>query len=105
MKAYQVSDGEYSRITFAETAGQARNFGMCEFDIDFIAVEARRAKWADEYQHEHLIPKEAYLANGWWWECKCGTPRYEETAIVIGDMVYCKDCRPNKEERWSCLKI
>ncbi|HDR8453935.1 TPA: hypothetical protein QC364_000726 [Bacillus cereus] len=105
MKAYQVSDGEYSRIAFAETAGQARNFGMCEFGIDFITVEVRRAKWADEYGSEHQIPKEAYLANGWWWECKCGSPQYEETAIVIGDMVYCKECRPDREEKWSCLKI
>ncbi|OUB11236.1 hypothetical protein BK708_29965 [Bacillus thuringiensis serovar yunnanensis] len=93
MKAYQVSDGEYSQLCFAETAGQARNFGKCEFGIDFIDVEVRRAKWADQYKKEHLIPKQAYLDNGWWWECRCGTPQYKETAIVIGDRVYCEDCK------------
>lgn len=98
MKAYQVSDGEYSRIAFAKTAGQARNFGMCEFGIDFIHVEVRRAKWADEYGSESQIPKWAYLLNGWWWECRCGHPQYDETAIVIEDMVYCEDCKPKLEE-------
>ncbi|PFF35588.1 hypothetical protein CN327_06865 [Bacillus cereus] len=101
MKAYQFSDGEYSRILFAETEGQARNCGKCEFGIDFIDVEVRRAKWADQYKHEHLIPKKAYLENGWWWECRCGTPQYEETAIVIGDMVYCDKCKEQADIKKS----
>lgn len=95
MKAYQVSNGEYSQVFFAETAGQARQYGANEFGIDFIAVEVRRAKWADEYGSEHLIPKWAYLANGWWWECQCGFPQYEETAVVIRDVVYCEACKPD----------
>ncbi|PFJ30638.1 hypothetical protein COI92_06520 [Bacillus anthracis] len=101
MRAYQVSDGEYSRIFFAETAGQARNFGKCEFGIDFIDVEVRRAKWADQYKHENFIPKQVYLENGWWWECRCGTPQYEESAIVIRDMVYCESCKEQADIKKS----
>ncbi|MFD0768847.1 hypothetical protein ACFQZ1_07965 [Bacillus sp. CGMCC 1.60114] len=101
MKAYQVSDGEYSRIVFTETPGQAKQCGMDEFGIDFIKVEVRRAKWADRYKCEHLIPKEAYLDNGWWWECRCGTPQYKETAIVIGYMVYCEKCKGQADVKKS----
>ncbi|PHB30973.1 deoxyuridine 5'-triphosphate nucleotidohydrolase [Bacillus pseudomycoides] len=28
-------------------------------------VEVRRTKWVDQYKSEHLIPKQAYLDNGW----------------------------------------
>lgn len=96
MKAYQVSDGEYSCIAFG-TRGQARSLGANEFGCNFTEVDVRRAKWADEYQGAENIPKEVFLKNGWWWECNCGQAQYEKTAIIINDAVCCEKCRPDKE--------
>lgn len=96
MKAYQVSNGEYSCIAFG-TRGQARSLGANEFGCDFTEVDVKRAKWADEYQGAENIPKEAFLKNGWWWECNCGQAQYEETAIVLNEFVYCEKCLPNRE--------
>lgn len=96
LKAYQVGNGEYSIIAFG-TRGQVRRLGADEFGCDFIKVDVRRAKWADEYQGTENIPKEVFLKNGWWWECNCGMAQYEETAILINDVVYCEKCQPNLE--------
>lgn len=101
MKAYQISDGEYSQIVFTETPGQAKRCGMDEFGIDFIEVEVRRAKWADQHKSEDLIPKQAYLDNGWWWECRCGFPQTKEDAIVIEDVVYCEECKEKADIKKS----
>ncbi len=91
-KAFAVSDGEHSIIVFTTTAGKAKAWGANEFGVDFIDVASvNRAKWADKYEGKE-IPKEAYLAAGWWWECECGFPQTKETAIIKDDTVLCKDC-------------
>lgn len=94
LKAYSSSNGEYGVIVFSETPGQAKASAANHFDVDFVDVSVKRAKWADEYAGKEIIPKSAYLVAGWWWECECGFPQYEETAIVIDEVVYCEKCKP-----------
>ncbi|MGR3776030.1 hypothetical protein ACT1UG_09785 [Bacillus paramycoides] len=94
MKAYQVSDGEYSTIVFMETAGQAKAWGSNEFGIDFVDVQVKRCKWADNYKSMDEIPKREFLEHGWFWECICGIPQYDDDAIIIDETVYCEKCKP-----------
>jgi hypothetical protein len=90
LKAYHVSnDDGYGQIIFAETPGKAK--ARNSFYADFLELRATRAKWADKYQGQK-IPKQAYLENGWWFECKCLEMQTEETAIVIDEVIYCEKC-------------
>ncbi|GED14011.1 hypothetical protein [Aneurinibacillus migulanus] len=97
LKAYQVSNGEYSQIVFSSTRGGAKYISEFYDGSNFLDLEVRRARWADEFVDAHSIPKQSYLDNGWWWECRCGQPQYKETAIVINELVYCQKCLKKSE--------
>lgn len=95
MKAYICSNDEYSTVVFAETRGKARTMAKANdlFDFtDWIDISVRRAPEFDSFAEQGYVPKEVLIKHGWWWECKCGTPQYEETAIVINDSVFCEKC-------------
>lgn len=73
MKAFlvQETDDFTGGIVFAKTNAQARRQGADEFaNGDFYSVTCRRASWADQYEST-TVPKLAYIANGWTYDC-CG---------------------------------
>lgn len=80
MKAYQVRDRSegYCTISFATNGATARREGASELGRSFEEVEScARAPWADQYA-PGPVPLQAYLANGWWFECShCGV-RFDE---------------------------
>lgn len=93
-----------SVIEFASSAIAARRYGANQLDTDFKSIEScRRAKWADQYADERVIPPEAYIANGWWFECHhCGTRVDGETEgrVIDGNAVFCcSDCQRDKKAK------
>lgn len=70
MKAYEIGtedmDGVYwSRIVWAETAGNAKYQGMDDEEIgapdDFIKIRCHRKPWADKYYHSNISYDELML--------------------------------------------
>lgn len=74
LKAYVVTDGDEGwAVVFGKTNGHARRLGAAQIGCEFGEIEScRRAPGFDGYAGQD-IPLDAYLANGWRYECSnCG---------------------------------
>lgn len=86
--AYQVSDGEESTVlVFATSSAAARRLGAQEMDTEWEYVDScTRVPWADEYrQHARGVPKTAFLARGWWFECEACGRRIDDDGVETDD--------------------
>lgn len=99
MKAWSVivdPEEGASIIVWAETRGKAKTSAMKEtdYDMDYVDIRPRRAKWADGYSDMDDIPTEVYLENGWCWpcsECDCMMFKGDIGGYVDGEPV-CTEC-------------
>lgn len=103
LKAYIVSNNEYSRVVFATSPGKARAsvVGCYEFDdTPFIELIVKRAIYFDKYKYSKhkKVPIKALLEDGFSYMCNgCESRRVyygslARGAKIIGDQVYCEDC-------------
>jgi len=97
MKAFHVYDKENSgeeachEIVFAETAAQAKYKSEAySYGVPWTDIAAIRKPELDQYAETGVIPKSAYIADGWYFECDdCGS---FSATNQIGDKVYCSSC-------------
>ncbi len=95
LKAYAWDNDQdgTTTIEWFDSAGKAKRYFADENELPFTQVRVYRIPWADNYKSMEEIPKEVYLANGWWFECySCGFHVCEDEAIVVDNKVYCLDC-------------
>lgn len=62
---YDVDDIS-EKVTFAETAGKAKQDFSMETGIQYKDIRVRRLPWADEYESVDNIPVEQWLNHGWY---------------------------------------
>lgn len=117
-KAYTVTDGgDYTTLVFAKSGIAARRIGAGELGLDFEDIEScRRTYWADQYADTMQVPIEAYINNGWWFECyQCCTGVSEEMynydkeepliPVYEKDVVFCTpECKHHHEEEKRQIK-
>lgn len=53
-----------AQITFAETAGKAKQYFSMNSDIHYKDIRVRRVPWADKYEDVDEIPVEELLDHG-----------------------------------------
>lgn len=98
-------DHEHCEVVFAENRNQAKQSCEARNWCDYIDIGARRLKHFDKYADQGVVPKEELLKDGWWFECQihhfrdkfdykvfCTKYVYEEDAVIIEDVVICKEC-------------
>lgn len=81
MKAYHVHDKENSgeeachEIVFAETPAQAKYKSEAySSGVPWTDIAAIRKPQFDQYAETGEIPRSAYIADGWYFECdRCGS--------------------------------
>lgn len=96
MKAYHVYDNENygeeacNEIVFAETREQAKYKSEAYSNgVPWTDITAIRKPIFDQYA-ETGIPRSAYIAEGWYFECdECSS--FSATRM-IGEKVLCDDC-------------
>lgn len=90
---YDIDDIS-EEITFAETAGKAKqNFSM-ENGIHYKDIRVQRLSWADKYGNVDSIPAEELLNHGWSFNCDtCGAEIEDVADFHINSKGYCcKKC-------------
>lgn len=103
MKAYHVHDKENSgeeachEIVFADSPSQAKYRSEAYGNgVPWTDITAKRAASFDQYVEAGKIPRSAYIADGWYFECdrcSCFSATNE-----IGDEVICDFCLEEQEE-------
>lgn len=81
MKAYHVHDKgnsneeAYHEIVFAETPAQAKYKSEAYSNgVPWTDIAAIRKPQFDQYAESGVIPRSAYVADGWYFECdQCGS--------------------------------
>lgn len=97
MKAYHVYDNENQgeealhEIVFAETVSQAKYRSEAySCGVPWVYISAIRKPMFDQYAESGIIPKSAYIKDGWYFECdECGS--YSATRMNE-ENVLCDDC-------------
>jgi len=97
VKAYHVHDKEnsgdeaYHEIVFAETASKAKYASEAySSGVPWTDISVTRKLEFDQYANTGRIPRSAYIADGWYFECDvCGS--FSATNEVEGK-VLCDSC-------------
>lgn len=97
LKAYHVHDKEnrgeeaHHEIVFAESASKAKYASEAySYGTPWTDISANRKPQFDQYAETGIVPKSAYVADGWIFECdKCGS--FSATKMS-GEDVVCEDC-------------
>ncbi|WP_052098091.1 hypothetical protein [Paenibacillus stellifer] len=80
MKAYHVRDKEnsgeeaYHEIVFAESHSQAKYKSEAYSDgVPWTDISAARKPEFDQYSESGVVPRSAYIEDGWYFDCdQCG---------------------------------
>lgn len=90
---YDIDDIS-EEITFAKTAGKAKQNFSIENGIYFKDIRVQRLPWADKYGDADSIPAEEWLSHGWYFICNtCGENIEDMADFYINDKGYCcKKC-------------
>lgn len=90
---YDIEDIS-EEITFAETAGKAKQDFSIENGIHFKDIRVQRLPWADKYGDADSIPAEELLNHGWHFNCDtCGAEIEDVADFHINSKGYCcKKC-------------
>ncbi len=96
---YDIEDIS-EEVTFAETAGKAKQDFSMESGIHYKDIRVRRMPWADKYENVDNIPTEEWLSHGWYFVCNtCGENIEDMADFYINDKGYCcKKCFNEWEE-------
>jgi hypothetical protein len=97
LRAYHVHDKEESgeealhEIVFAESPSQAKYISEANgVGVPWTSISVKRSPKFDQYATDGNIPKSAYVADGWYFECdKCFS---FSATNAVGNDVYCDDC-------------
>lgn len=97
MKAYHVYDKENSgeealhEIVFAESPAQAKYKSEAYSNgVPWTDISAIRKPQFDQYAETGNIPKSAFIADGWYFECdQCGS---FSATNEVGGKVICDFC-------------
>lgn len=86
--------GLSAQITFAETAGKAKQYFSMNSDIHYKDIRVRRVPWADKYEDVDEIPVEELLDHGWYFICNiCGARIEDTTNFYTNNKGFCcKKC-------------
>lgn len=89
---YDIEDIE--EVTFAETAGKAKQDFSMENGIHYKDIRVRRLPWADTYGDVDSIPVEEWLNHGWYFTCEtCGAEIDDIKDFHVNSKGYCcKKC-------------
>lgn len=81
-------------VTFAETAGKAKQYFSMENEIHYKDIRVQRLPWADKYESVDNIPAEEWLVHGWYFVCtSCGAPIEDIADFHVNSRGYCcKKC-------------
>lgn len=90
---YDIEDMS-EKITFAETAGKAKQYFNMESGIHYKDIRVRRLPWADTYGDVDSIPVEEFLNHGWYFTCNtCGARIEDIKVFYINNKGFCcKKC-------------
>lgn len=90
---YDIEDIE-KEITFAETAGKAKQDFSMENGIHYNDIRVQRLPWADKYGSVDNIPAEEWLNHGWYFTCDtCGAEIDDIKDFHVNSKGYCcKKC-------------
>lgn len=90
---YDIEDIS-EEVTFAETAGKAKQDFSMENGIHFNDIRVQRAPWADKYGDVDSIPVEEWLNHGWYFTCDtCGAEIDDIKDFHVNSRGYCcKKC-------------
>lgn len=96
---YDIEDIS-EEVTFAETAGKAKQDFSMENGIHFKDIRVQRLPWADKYGDVDSIPVEEWLNHGWYFTCNiCGAIIEDATNFYISNKGFCcKKCFDKLEE-------
>ncbi len=96
---YDVDDIS-EEVTFAETAGKAKQDFSMETGIHYKDIRVQRLPWADKYESVDKIPVKEWLDHGWRFTCNiCGAIIEDATNFYINNEgFYCKKCFDKWEE-------
>lgn len=103
MKAYHVHDKEnsgeeaYHEIVFADTPSKARYLSEAYSNgVPWTDIAVKRKPEFDQYAETRKIPRSAYIADGWFFECdKCGS---FSATNEVGKEVICDFCLEESAE-------
>ncbi len=110
MKAYCFANAsdfdieDVDEVTFAESAGKAKqNFSM-ESGVHFRNIRVQRMPWADKYASVEAIPAEEWLEHGWYFICNiCGEYIDDATNLFSNNKGYCcKKCYEARSGKNDC---
>lgn len=92
------------QVTFAETAGKAKQYFSMNSGIHYKDIRVRRVPWADKYDDVDEIPVEELLDHGWYFTCNiCGARIEDITVFYTNNKGFCcKKCFNEwEEETWK----
>jgi hypothetical protein len=110
LKAFEVSDiwGDHgAEIVFAETAGQAKGWGLCEWVPEFTSKSVKRSPEFDKYAKKGVVPRQALFAAGWRFPCQhCEKRLYKDSHKVFArSLIFCSKACQRKfrtlEKKWK----
>lgn len=81
-------------VTFAESAGKAKQNISMESGVHYTDIRVQRLPWADGFKSVDDIPPNVWLDNGWHFVCNtCGAEIEDIADFYINDKGYCcKKC-------------
>lgn len=90
---YDIEDMS-EKMTFAETAGKAKQYFSMESGIHYKDIRVRRLPWADTYGDVDSIPVEKFLNHGWYFICNICGARIEDIKVfyINNEGFCCKKC-------------
>lgn len=90
---YDIEDIS-EEVTFAETAGKAKQDFSMENGIHYKDIRVQRLPWADKYGDVDSIPVEEWLNHGWYFICDtCGAEINDIKDFHVNSRGYCcKKC-------------
>ena len=90
---YDIDDLS-EQVTFAETAGKAKQYFSMENEIHYKDIRVRHLPWADTYGDVDSIPVEELLNHGWYFICNtCGAKIEDVADFHVNSRGYCcKKC-------------
>lgn len=90
---YDIEDIS-EEVTFAETAGKAKQYFSMENEIHYKDIRVQRVPWADKYGDVDSIPVEEWLNHGWYFTCDtCGAEIDDIKDFHVSSKGYCcKKC-------------
>lgn len=89
---FNISDGN-EKITFAESAGKAKQDFSMMTGIHFNNIRVNRMPWADKYGRIDKIPESDFFEHGWYFICN-----------ICGKEIETMDDFNNTEHGYTCSK-